>query len=101
MFRNINMLIVGLVLWIATPGALNAATATSGTPTTSESHKGTATGSEVCVVSGEEIDKETNITYTYKDKVYRFCCTDCLDEFKKNPEKYSNKMNKQKNAKSE
>ena len=27
-------------------------------------------------------------TYIYKDKVIGFCCPDCVDEFKKDPEKY-------------
>jgi YHS domain-containing protein len=27
-------------------------------------------------------------TYVYKGKVIGFCCPDCIDEFKKDPEKY-------------
>jgi YHS domain-containing protein len=43
-------------------------------------------------VSGEEIGKDTDITYTYKGTVYRFCCPECIDEFKKDPEKYIKQM---------
>jgi YHS domain-containing protein len=28
------------------------------------------------------------VTYQYKDKLVGFCCKDCIDEFKKDPEKY-------------
>jgi YHS domain-containing protein len=39
------------------------------------------------------IEKENKIdpkgkTYTYNGKTVGFCCPDCIDEFKKNPEKY-------------
>jgi YHS domain-containing protein len=39
------------------------------------------------------IEKDNKIdpkgkTYTYNGKVVGFCCPDCIDEFKKNPEKY-------------
>ena len=39
------------------------------------------------------IEKENKIdpkgkTYTYNGKTIGFCCADCIDEFKKNPEKY-------------
>ena len=32
------------------------------------------------------------VTYEYKGKVYGFCCKPCIDEFKKDPEKYVGKM---------
>ena len=35
-----------------------------------------------------EIDPK--ITYAWNGKTYAFCCKDCIDEFKKNPEKYKN-----------
>ncbi len=43
---------------------------------------------ETCPVSGEIVEKDTKATYKYKGKVYKFCCTACIDEFKKNPETY-------------
>jgi YHS domain-containing protein len=36
----------------------------------------------------KEDDVDPKVTYVYKGKVYGFCCKDCIDEFKKNPEKY-------------
>lgn len=47
---------------------------------------------ELCPVTGEKIDPKSNITYTYKGKVYRFCCAGCIADFKKDPEKYIRKM---------
>jgi YHS domain-containing protein len=51
-------------------------------------------GNEYCPVSGEKIDEKTKVTYEYKGKVYNFCCQDCVEEFKKNPEEYIEKMKK-------
>ncbi|HRK30574.1 MAG TPA: hypothetical protein PLD59_05800 [Tepidisphaeraceae bacterium] len=38
------------------------------------------------VMQEHEIDPE--VTYVYKEKTVAFCCADCIDEFKKDPEKY-------------
>jgi YHS domain-containing protein len=57
-------------------------------------------GTGVCPVSNEKIDAKTKITYEYKGKAYSFCCPDCAEEFKKNPEKYIDKMKKQNGEKS-
>jgi len=48
----------------------------------------------VCPVTGEKIDQKTKATYVYKDKAYNFCCPMCIDEFKKNPGKYADKISK-------
>ena len=45
-------------------------------------------------VSGEEINDQTKATYEYKGKIYNFCCPMCIEEFKKDPEKYIEKMKK-------
>lgn len=44
---------------------------------------------KICPVSGDKVDGKT--TYEYKGKTYNFCCPACIDEFRKNPEKYSAK----------
>jgi YHS domain-containing protein len=31
---------------------------------------------------------DPTVTYVYKGKVYGFCCSDCIADFKKDPEKY-------------
>ena len=53
-------------------------------------------GNEFCPVSGEKIDEKSKVTYEYKGKIYNFCCQDCVEEFKKDPEKYIEKMKKEK-----
>ncbi len=45
-------------------------------------------GNKICPVAGEKIDEKTKATYEYKGKVYNFCCSGCIDEFKKDPDKY-------------
>lgn len=47
-------------------------------------------GNKICPVMGGEIDPK--ITYEHKGKIYNFCCPECIDEFKKNPEKYIKKV---------
>ncbi len=49
----------------------------------------------ICPVSGEKIDVTAKLMYEYKGKVYALCCQVCLEEFKKNPEKYIEKMGKE------
>ena len=43
-----------------------------------------------CPVMGGAIDK--NIFIEYQGKKVYFCCTDCLDTFKADPEKYISKL---------
>lgn len=52
-------------------------------------------GNKICPVSGEKIDEETKITYEYEGKIYNFCCAGCIDEFKKDPEKYIKKVDEE------
>ena len=56
--------------------------------------KAASPAAEVCPVSGEAITGNEKITYEYKGKTYRFCCPPCVEDFKKDPEKYIEKMNK-------
>ena len=57
-------------------------------------------GNKICPVSGEKIEEKTKATYEYEGKVYNFCCTSCIDEFKKDPEKYIKKIEDELRAKS-
>ena len=41
-----------------------------------------------CAVEQENPIDAKGGTYLYKGKVIGFCCPDCVDEFKKDPEKY-------------
>ena len=58
-------------------------------------------GNKVCPVMGEKIDEKTKVTYEYKGKIYNFCCAACIDEFKKDPQKYIEKVNGEINANSQ
>lgn len=55
-----------------------------------DAEKADAIVNKACPITGEAIDK--NITYEYKGKVYGFCCQMCIEEFKKDPEKYIAKI---------
>lgn len=56
------------------------------------SEKAVNVGNKICPISGEKIDEKTKATYEYNGKVYNFCCSNCIDEFKKDPEKYIKKI---------
>ena len=45
-----------------------------------------------CAVEGKGHDVDPKVTTAYKGKTIGFCCNDCIDEFKKDPEKYVKKM---------
>lgn len=47
-------------------------------------------GNKICPVSGEKIDEKA--TYEYQGKIYLFCCSSCVEDFKKDPEKYIKKV---------
>lgn len=55
-------------------------------------------GNKICPVSGEKVGEEgmKPATYEYKGKIYNFCCTDCVEKFKKDPEKYIKKIEEEK-----
>jgi len=59
-------------------------------------------GNKICPVSGEEIgDSMMKATYEYEGRIYNFCCTGCIDEFKKDPEKYIKKVDEELKKESE
>ena len=44
-----------------------------------------------CVVTGEDVGAST-ATVEYQGKVYHLCCSDCVADFNKAPEKYVNAL---------
>ncbi|MDD5465531.1 MAG: YHS domain-containing protein [Candidatus Omnitrophica bacterium] len=56
-------------------------------------------GNKICPVSGEKIEEKTKVTYEYEGKVYNLCCASCIEEFKKDPEKYIKKVEQELQAK--
>ena len=57
-------------------------------------------GNKICPISGEKIDEKMKAAYEYKGKIYNFCCPMCIDEFKKDPEKYIKKVEEELQAES-
>jgi len=55
-------------------------------------------GNKICPVSGEKIGQGgmEPATYEYEGKIYNFCCPACIEEFKKDPEKYIKKIEAEK-----
>jgi len=43
-----------------------------------------------CVDDPAEGPADAKVTYAWNGKTYALCCKDCIDEFKKNPDKYKN-----------
>jgi len=58
-------------------------------------------GNKICPVTGETIDEKTRATYEYEGKSYNFCCPMCIEEFKKDPQKYIKKVEQELQAESE
>lgn len=67
----------------------------------SSSNEAVNIGNKICPVSGEKIDEKLKATYEYQGKIYNFCCAACIDEFKKDPDKYIKKVNEELSRKSE
>lgn len=47
-------------------------------------------GNKICPVSGEKLGQDgmEPVSYEYEGKIYNFCCASCIEEFKKDPQKY-------------
>ncbi len=56
------------------------------------SEKAVNAGNKICPVSGETIDEKMKATFEHQGKIYNFCCASCIDEFKKEPQKYIKKL---------
>lgn len=68
--------------------------------TESEPKETVNVGNKICPVSGEKIDEKMKSTYEYEGKVYNFCCPMCIDDFKKDPQKYIKKIEEELQAES-
>jgi len=79
---------------------MNKETAVSATTATESAKKAEDVGNKICPVSGEKIAEKTKATYEYQGKIYNFCCPMCIDEFKKDPEKYIKKVEEELQGKS-
>jgi YHS domain-containing protein len=45
----------------------------------------------VCPVTGDQVG-DSKLTEVYEGKIYHLCCDDCPKDFKKDPQKYANKV---------
>jgi YHS domain-containing protein len=77
--RNMLMIFLGLLLSLSVAGAGFAAAA----PAAGQAQT-------VCPVLGNKIDKKVYVDYQGQ-RVY-FCCTGCVEPFKKNPAQYLKKL---------
>lgn len=48
-------------------------------------------GNKICPVTGEKIKDSEKATCEYNGKIYNFCCSSCISDFKNDPEKYKAK----------
>jgi len=102
--KNIYLIILGLIA-LSVIGFSLAFASCGGCGQGSAAAAGTASGSgaidvgnKICPVTGEKINKDVgegfkpSPTYEYEGKVYNFCCAGCIDVFKKEPQKYIDKI---------
>lgn len=69
--------------------------------TTETTKQAVNAGNKICPVSGEKIGEGMEaVTYEYEGKTYNFCCAMCIDEFKKDPQKYIKKVEEELQAES-
>ncbi len=92
MFRNLKTVL--LTVGVITVFGLSASTGFGDSGTGADGKQVVTVENKLCPVTGEKIDKNAEVKYEYKGKVYSFCCQACIVEFKKNPEKFIEKMNK-------
>ena len=92
MKRQYFFIMVLSILVLVSNQMVQAKTMPSDTKATDEVSKPQNAGNKICPVTGEKIDEKTKATHEYKGKIYNFCCAMCIDEFKKDPEKYIKKV---------
>lgn len=49
-------------------------------------------GNKICPVSGDKIEDGAALKVEDKGKVYNLCCKACMQDFKKDPDKYIQKI---------
>ncbi len=100
MVRNMGIIVMGLILCAALAAGARAYPENCPKSKATGTHQAVAADTQaVCPVSGEPVSADSNITYSYKGTVYRFCCPRCIDEFKKDPEKYIKQMEEREKGK--
>ena len=86
--KTLNLFLICFVLTTGMPAFTLAEEITAKVESYGETQAINA-GNKICPVSGDKINQDMEpVTYEYKGKIYNFCCPMCIDEFKKDPEKY-------------
>ena len=91
MSKNILSLIICGV-FASTSGILLARAENKAQASVSSATQAQNVGNKICTVTGDNIGVDTNVTYEYEGKIYNFCCSGCIEEFKKDPMKYIKKI---------
>ncbi len=85
-------MVAGVAAFVAaedkTPATSQPATAPATGPTVAEN----GAINQFCPIQTENKIDPKGKTYTYNGKIIGFCCPDCIDDFKKDPEKYMAKL---------
>ena len=91
--KRIIMVMTAIALTATFVYAENTAQTTS---VANQAVKPVEVNNKICPVSGDKIvapgEKSAmgeTVKYEYNGKIYNLCCTMCVKDFKKNPEKYS------------
>jgi YHS domain-containing protein len=87
--NNAGLIVSGFLVLILVQPVFGQNT-TQASPVSQE--KAVNAGNNICPVTGGTIPKDSNVTYEYKGVIYNFCCSDCVNAFKKDPEKYIKKV---------
>ena len=82
----LSSLLVCTVLAFGVSGSLAADPGKSEAPAKKEDAKNKPINAKCPLMDGEDIDPK--VTTAYKGKTVAFCCESCIDDFKKDPEKY-------------
>ena len=79
-------LMLTAALLLVAAGCQNKTQPTSATPQPVTQASAKPVNAQCVVHKGDDVDPK--VTYLYQGKVIGFCCEKCVDEFKKDPDKY-------------
>ena len=102
MFRKISLIVIAS-LFVFAMSELSFAMMCHGTDAAKQAavKESANVGNKICPVTGAKIDEKLKATYEYEGKIYNFCCSACIEEFKKDPEKYIKKIEEEAQAEPE
>ena len=82
-------LLAGVAAFVSAEDTTQPASQPSSEPATTQSAAAeNGAVNQYCAIEKDNKIDPKGKTYVYNGKTIGFCCPDCIDEFKKNPEKY-------------